>query len=87
MGFPAGADHTRRARQLGEVHENAGTRQPPELLEVLVVMFGVAGPRMVPAGGRAGSVPALLARLATHVTSLDPVAAACDAVVDIRSRA
>jgi hypothetical protein len=78
MGFPAGADHTRRARQLGEVHENAGTRQPPELLEVLVVMFGVAGPRMV---------PALLARLATHVTSLDPVAAACDAVVDIRSRA
>jgi hypothetical protein len=42
---------------------------------------------MVPAGGRAGSVPALLARLATHVTSLDPVAAACDAVVDIRSRA
>jgi DNA-binding MarR family transcriptional regulator len=29
---------------------------------------------------------ALLARLATHVNSLDPVAAACDAVVDIGSR-
>jgi hypothetical protein len=28
---------------------------------------------------------ALLARLGTHVTSLHPVAAACDAVVDIRS--
>jgi hypothetical protein len=38
------------------------------------------------AGGRAGSVPALLARLATRVNSLDPVATACDAIVDIGSR-
>jgi|GEM_PF-5533223 hypothetical protein len=39
----------------------------------------------LPADERA-AFPALLARLATHVNSLDPVATACDAVVD-RSRA
>jgi hypothetical protein len=30
---------------------------------------------------------ALLARLATHVNPLDPIATACDVVGDIRSRA
>jgi hypothetical protein len=40
-----------------------------------------------PTGGRASSIPALLARLATHVNSLDPIATACDVVGDIRNRA
>src|ERR1039457_604166 len=43
-------------------------------------------PGCLPADEQA-AFQALLARLATHVYSLDPVAAACDAVVDIRSRA